>query len=87
VGLLKETDSFEVPHPIDEGVTLSRGVDHYFRLIRQFVDAIIIGKSEHYSLFELPHESDIKVDQLSFKDIGQGLRVWNDALYYVIVVG
>jgi len=81
VGLLKETDSFEVPHPIDEGVTLSDRVDHYFRLIRQFVDAVVIGKGEDYSLLELSLESDIKVDQLSFKDIGQGLRVWNDALY------
>ena len=83
---LQRSEHFEVRHPVDEGLVHQKTWIHdHRRLERQFVDLVIIFKSELLLLSQRALESNIEVDHIVFQNVRDFLWVWKNALDCIVL--
>ena len=76
-----------MPHAVNKRFVGAARIDSDFCLKGQFVEAVLIGKGEVGAVYQLPLEGDVEVDQFSLEHVGHRLRVGDDALHDLLVVG
>jgi hypothetical protein len=84
--LLEQSQSTEVSHTINKRLSCSLGVDLELGSVWETVVTVLISEFERGRGVKLSFESDVKVDELSLEDIGQGLWIGNYTLDQLLII-
>ena len=66
---LKNSDPFEMTHPVNKRFTFHWRINYKVSFIWKFVHTIFVGKWKRRIIFKLPFESNVEINDLIFEDV------------------